>query len=362
MLVGRVKRPDKDSSQAVLGRWVHARIAQRLKDEEGAVGPEIVFPDHKATRFDEWIASFCIDTARMYIEPHLALEVEAEYAWEFERFKLVGHLDCASIDANATEACDFDWKAGSAPVTIAADNPQLLGYRVLRALNFPTLQKILTALVQPQNDEDSGIEKITVVRAETREQLDREIAYLEQEINRSLDHQFDLNSDGFRQCQYCPAALVCPAFENDVEKMKLTLTPEQFAAIPSEPDLEKLYRFEEAAKKFEAPLALAHDTLKARVMEMGGAELSDGTKLFVVDRPGAREITDNAAATAALQCLSDDRFHQSYKFRPGEIERLLAEQFDLPKTSKKGDSGQTEYKERLGAITVQKTNSVLKVA
>jgi hypothetical protein len=98
------------------------------------------------------------------------------------------------------------------------------------------------------------------------------------------------------------------------------------------------------------------------VKEMGGAELADGTKLVLVERPGRRTITDNAAATQRLNDLPANLFHRCYAYRPGEIESALAEFEQVPKTSKKGKSGQSLYKDRLADITEQATVEILKVS
>jgi hypothetical protein len=361
-LGAKAKPRARDSTQATAGQWCHARAAQRLRDEESATGPAIVLPELKADRFKEWIVSYYLDTVRMYVEADMAIEYEAALEWEFPRFILTGHMDVLALNADATEFVGLDLKSGTDPVTPAEDNAQGLGYQALVALNYPTVQRSTFALVQPTNNPDDGLERVTVARSETRGALDAQVTYLERELNHVLDAAGELNT-GWRQCHYCPAALICPAFEADADLiMRMILTPEQLAAIPDEPDIEKLFVFEAARKQFEEPLKLAHETLKARVAEMGGAELSDGTKLLVIDRPGARTITDNAAATAALNDLPETLWHTCYKFRPGEIEIALAEFLSLPKTSKKGPSGASAYKDRLGHITVSAVNKVLKIA
>jgi hypothetical protein len=361
VLGARAKRPTEDTSQAAAGKWCHARGAERLRDEESATGPAIELPPVEPSRFLEFITGYWVDTVRMYVEPHMAIEYEAEMEWEFARFILKGHLDMFAIDPQATEFVIGDLKSGPDPVTPAEDNAQLLGYDVLAALNYPTAAKGTSFICQPLLSEEDGLERVTVSRAADRASLEQRARYLEREINNALDHPGRLVSS-WKPCHYCPAALICPAFEKDLANMILELTPEQIAAIPSEPSVEKLYRFEAAKKQLEAPFKVAHETLKERVAAMGGAELADGTKLFIVDRPGAREITDNAAATAALQDLPDPLFHLCYKFRPGAIEEVLAEHLHLPKTSKKGPSGQSAFKDRLGHLVKQGVNKILSIA
>jgi PD-(D/E)XK nuclease superfamily len=362
LLTGRLRAARKDTTQAAAGKWMHARAAHRLRDEEGATGPVFDLPKFDANRFHHWIVDYYIDTVRMYVESQLAIAYEQEMTWEFDRFILSGHMDVFAIDAQATEFTIGDLKSGPDPVTPADENAQVLGYMVLAGLNYPTAQRGNAFLCQPLNNPDDGLERVTVARAENRAALETQARYLERELNHALDRQYDLNSDGWRQCHYCPAALVCPAFLGDLLAMKMTLTPEALAAIPEEPDIERLFEFETAKKKFSDPFDRAHEALKEKVQEMGGAELKDGTKLYVVDRPGKRTITNNALATDRLSDLPDALFHETYSFSAGAIEEALATHRGLPKTSKKGESGQSAYKALLGDITTQAVNKVLKVA
>jgi hypothetical protein len=141
LLTARAVKPAEDSSQATAGKYCHAVAAQRLKDQEGAIGPEIVPSDFSGEKFHEFIIGYYLDTVRLYVESYMALTVEEEYEYEFDRFILTGHMDCMGIDADAKEFCGLDLKAGMDPVIEAEENSQVLGYLVLLAMNYPTAAK-----------------------------------------------------------------------------------------------------------------------------------------------------------------------------------------------------------------------------
>jgi hypothetical protein len=353
-------KPAEDSSQATAGKYCHAVAAQRLKDQEGAIGPEIVLPDFKGERFHEFIIGYYLDTVRLYVESYMAIAVEEEYEYEFDRFILTGHMDCTGIDADAKEFCALDLKAGLDPVTEAQENAQVLGYLVLLAMNYPTATKGTFAVVQPQNREEDGIPRVSHIMIEGREKLEALVHYLERELNHALDNPNQLET-GWKQCHYCSAALICPAFKGEIDAMKLLLTPEQIAAIPTEPDLERLWFFEQAKRMFGGPLDTAHEALRDLVGKAGDTvTLKDGTKLYLTDRAGRRTFPDNAAVAAKLDDLEENLFWRCVTFGGGDIEDALAEHLKLPKTSKKGNSGQAEFRARMKGLYAQETHKILK--
>jgi hypothetical protein len=354
------KPPVADTSQALQGRWCHAKAARRLIEEEEAHGDKPELPAYPGGPFEEYIAAHFVDTVRMYVESYMAIEVEGEMSWEFDRFILTGHQDVFAISADGTEIVNGDLKAGSDPVDPADENPQGLGYLVLDVMNYPEARKATCFFDQPQNQPDLGLERVSHIMIEGRDKLEALAHYLERELNHVLDNPHELNSDGWKQCHYCSAALICPAFAGDIEAMKMTLTPEQIAAIPTEPDLERLWFFEQAKRKFGGPLDTAHEALRTLVEKAGTVvELKDGTKLYLVDRAGRRTFANNGAVAAKLDDLPDNLYHRCYAFSGGDIEDALAEYLKLPKTSKKGPSGQTEFRERLKGLYEQAISKVL---
>ena len=355
---------DLDSPAALAGRWCHAQAARLLMEQESAAGPShLVMPEFKTSGFHQWMVNFYLGAVRMYVEPYMALEVEGAMEWEFERFILTGHFDCLGIDPEAREAVGFDLKAGDDPVMDSDDNPQMLAYRVLLALNYPDLQTLRYLVVQPSGDPDAGYEQITGADAtEGREKLEQMAAYLEAEINRALNRGRLLNSDGWRQCRYCKAALGCPCLKKEIENMQMELTNEMVTRFQQAADIEGLYKYVEASRKTGPLFDRATAVLREEVAKMGGAELSDGTKLLVVERAGRRFITNNAAAAAKLADLPDDLYDRCYAFRPPEIERVLAEHLRVPMKAKKGPDARKEYDSRLGDLTKQDMHRLLKIS
>jgi hypothetical protein len=268
-----------------------------------------------------------------------------------------------------TEAVGLDLKTGTEIVDEAEQNAQVLGYMVLLKLCYPTLRKITFAICQPRNNPDEGQEHITWATLEG-DALDRAVTYLEREITVSLDNPNQLNSDGWKQCRYCPAADQCPAIAADIEHMKMTLTPEYVANISTEPSVARLLEIELSRKKLSPLFDRAKDALKARVEADGGEIIEDGVRIYVEERNSGREITDNKAATEALSALPDERFHRTYEFKPTAIEAVLAEHetertgAKVPVESKaKGKvSGKSLFNDLLGSVTQTKTAKWLRIA
>lgn len=361
----RMANGPRSTSASLRGQWCHAEAALSLVASQGATtAAEIVHPSNvKPSPFDRWMVQYYLAAVTELSSADMAIEVEAEFTHAFERFDLSGHIDAFAITGDATEAVLFDLKSGREYVDEAGDNAQILAYIVLLWLAYPTLRRIAGYIVQPQNDPDEGYERITEFVVEGEDKLKAAAAYFERELNDSCDNQFSFNSDGWKQCRYCPAAqnLACPAILGDIANMKLTLTPEQFAAIKVSPDDGQLASLELVAKKFTPIFDATHDLLKERLASRTEPLQVEGARFYIEDRPGKRKITDNKAATEILSDLSDEAFHGTYEYKPAAIEEALAAHHKLPKTSTKGESGKSKFKEKLGHITEQSINKVLKI-
>lgn len=376
----RAASPRRETEAATAGRWCHAQAAQYLITAHDALfaGTGLDRPgSFKPTGFHLWMVAFYCSAVLELSSVDMALEVEAEFEhlfkvkpytaydpvtgerYEADEIGVSGHVDAFALTADETEAVGFDLKTGSDPVDEAADNAQVFFYICLLKLAYPKLRKVTFYIVQPTNDPDER-ERISEACIEG-ERLDSAVAYLEGQLLLACDNPHELNSDGWKQCRYCDAALVCPALQSDIDAMKLKLTPEEFAAIKLRPELDDLARIKIAAKKLTPIFDEASDELKARLETDGAAEV-DGVRFFLEERPGKRKVTDNAKATERLAFLPDAQFHTAYEFKPAAIEELLATHYGLPKTSKKGDSGKSKYTELLGDITEQPVNKVLKIA
>lgn len=377
----RSAMPPASTEAATAGRWCHAQAATMLCQLHGAVfqGERFDWPQNfKPTGFHLWMVAFYVQAVLELAHVDMAIEVEGEFQHvlkvptyrfrdeqtgeivESDEIGLSGHIDTVAITADATEATGFDLKTGADPVTEAADNAQVLFYIVLLKLAYPSLRKVTFYVVQPSNDPDTH-DRISEVSLEG-DALDRAAAYLEGQLLLVCANPYELNSDGWKQCRYCDAALICPALRKDIEDMKLNLTEEAFAAIAAQPAIDELARVKLADKKLTPIFERAAEALKERLVAQGGSGVVvDGVPFVLEDRPGKRKVTDNAQATQRLSILPDDLFHQAYEFKPAAIEDALALHFKLPKTSKKGDSGKSKFKELLGDITEQPVNKILKV-
>lgn len=373
-LIQRIK-DNRSSAAAHLGNWCHYTAAATLVAEHGAIPPDggLVAPvmpaSFKPSGFARWMAGFHVDTVLTYSSRDMALMVEQEFSHAFERFDLTGHVDAMAINADATEAIGGDLKSGPDPVDPAEQNGQILAYMVLMKLAYPSLRKITFFIDQPQNDPDDGMERVTFAVAEG-EQLDGLVSYLERELNHAIDHENELNSDGYKQCRYCPVGQSgqCPAINAEIDEMKLTLTPEMREAIQAEPATEQLIALEIAAKKFAPIFKAAHDALKERI-ELTGPVTGEGYRFVLEVGKGGRKITDNAAATELLRDLPDETFHGLYEFKPEPIEKALATREaertgqKIPHDSKVPGkvSGKSLFRDQFAAITEQAEIKKMKV-
>ncbi|WP_043588112.1 DUF2800 domain-containing protein [Geminisphaera colitermitum] len=373
-ILGAIVKPSPDSAASLLGTWCHWRAARTLADEHGATAPSDGLPEPQMpdgwtpSGFENWMVDYYLGTVLTSTDADMAIEVEAEIVADFDRFDLTGHIDAFGITADATEAVGFDLKTGSELVDEAEQNAQVLSYIVLLYRAYPTLRRITFAIVQPRNNPDEGMERVTWATVEGP-QLDGVTSYLERELNHVLKNPRQLNSDGWKQCRYCPAAgKKCPAIDQEI-KMKLQLTDEHIAAIAAEPTLEHMLDLEMARKKLVPILERAHDALKTRV-RAEGESIAAGHRIFIETRNSGREITDQAKAAEILSDLSDDLYHRCHKHIPGEIERVLAEA-ETVRTGKKvpidskdptKTSGKKLYRDRLGHLTEMKTSEWLRIA
>lgn len=383
-LIARMKpQAEFDPAARNIGHWGHYEAATTLMDDHGAVftGPSERPPapdlpkDFEVSDFDRWKVRYYVETINYYTPADYAIEVEAEFAHAFEHFDLTGHGDCFAINAEATEAIGFDFKSGSDYVDEAENNAQVTGYIVLMRKAYPTLKRITYVIVQPANSPDDGHERVSRVCVEGAD-LDGLELYLERELNKACQEPLELNSDGWKQCRYCPAVLVCPCIKADLDHMKLKLTQELLDTCRDDPGVDQLLEFFLAGRKFGKIFEMAGGILKYRVMNHPNRVIQVGEhKLTIVSRAHARTIHDNQAATAALADLPDALFHRTYKFKPGEIEEVLAEHLSkvtgakVPVASKKKGpdgkpilTGESEYETRLGKFTEQGMIHFIKVS
>lgn len=375
-LIRRI-RENRSSQAAHLGNWCHWTAAKTLIEKHQAIGPDggLVAPvmpaSFKPSGFGQWIADYFVAAVADETDADMAILVEQEFSHAFDRFDLTGHTDAFGINADATEAIGADLKSGPEHVDEAEQNAQVLAYMVLLKCAYPTLRKITFLIVQPQNDPDEGFERVTRAIAEG-DQLDGLVSYLERELNYAIDHENELNSDGWKQCRYCPVAHTnqCPAITADYESMKMTLTPEMVEAVKAEPSAKQLADLEILRKKFTPIFTAGHEAFKERIEAEGGRLTVDGHAYWLEEGPGRTKVTDNAKAAEVLADIPDATYHTLYEFKKEPIEKAFAAQetertgVKVPHDSKVAGrvSGKSLFRERFAGLTEQGTIKKLKMA
>jgi hypothetical protein len=352
-LVPLVAKPE-DGEASIEGTWCHWTAHAKIKSEYGAqgeIGPEPVAP--KNTAFSAWIPSFYVSVLAEWIPSDWSWEVEAALEWETDRFIVTGHPDDLAISPDLTEARGADLKAGYIAVDAAEFNVQFLGYIVATKIAYPSLRKITWRGVQPRNDEDSGLQRVTEVTLEG-EQLDRAVAYLEYEINKAIDNDLELNT-GLTACKYCPAQLQCPALIAERELMKLTITKESIAAIEQTPNDGVLGDWALAAKLLTAPLKEAGDLAKDRIEQVGYIDAASGPRLTLKITNGDIEIPDKTAFREAVERALPERDRQDrcISWAKGALIKEIAAARGIPQESKKDASAADIWSSILAPLTTQ---------
>ena len=367
---------DHSSSAAHLGNWCHWQAARTLIDAHGALPPDAGLPlpempaSFKPSGFGRWMADYFVKAITENAEADMAILVEQEFEHAFDRFTLTGHIDAFAINAEGTVAVGADLKTGQEHVDEAEQNSQVLTYLVLLKKAYPDLKKITFLIIQPLNDPDEGFSRITETEAEG-EQLETLCAYLERELNNAIDHETELNSDGWKQCRYCPVAHTnqCPAIHEDFKIMKMTMTEEMVSKIKSEPTPEQLADLEIMRKKFSPIFEAGNKALKEMIATNGRLE-SHGYAFWIEEGNGKTKITDNARATEILSVLPDETFHTLYEFKKEPIELALADKESqntgqkIPHDSKVEGrvTGKSLFRDRFAGIIEQTTIKKLKMA
>lgn len=316
------------------GTAIHYQIARNLASDLGAVG---IFGEPGKTginAINEWIVGYCVREVAENTPPDWSLEVEAAFAYEFERFILSGHIDALALSPDATEAIGWDYKTGYNAVDLAECNWQVAGYLVLVKRAYPQLKKAKFFIVQPRNDEEMGQQRVTKVEVEWST-VDFMTKNFVNRVNAALADPHTVNS-GMKQCRFCPAVLQCPAIKLEIETMKAKLTPELLAAIQLEPLDSGLADICIAAKTLDAPFETARDLLKKRIEAKGYITASDGTNISTKKTAGSYEVTEpEQFHKELLTLIPASRLPYCTKPVMTAIKKEIAAAKDVPLTSKK---------------------------
>lgn len=380
---------ETDDSSSWEGQWCHYQAALRFIEKNGALPPndprtvdgrvvDIGLPlpripkEWKPDSFAEWIVDYYHRAVMEETPGDWALAVEHEFLVEFPRFWLIGHIDEFAIAADATAANFDDLKSGSNIVDAAECNWQVVGYAALLKLTYDSLRRLRGRIIQPRVREGEG-KRISAVIIDEKgiwndegqrisdATIDTFVPLLVEKIEHALDNPMLLNT-GIKQCRWCVAAetLNCPAYEKEMELMKMELTPEALAAVKANPTPDTLAKWGAAKKLLEPRFKKAWELLKEYADKHGAFTSTDGIQVALKDWKGERSFTDKAAVWEQLaEALSPERAYACMDLSVPSVERAFAEELNLPLESKVKDSGEKQVANRFSGMITQKTGKQL---
>ena len=351
------RRGDEGQEGEALHWIAHSKLRKEVA-AVGDIGPCPVLP--KSLSFSAWIADYYVSFIREVVPADWSLECEVPLSYEFDRFILSGHIDDCAMNADATEAIIFDLKTGRDPVDPADNNEQVFGYGCLLLRAYPTLRKITAYIVQPLNDEDEGYRRISEPMVLEGDVLARSLAVLESRINAALDNSMEVD-DSPKACNWCPVAMQCPAVIARRESMKLKLTDEALASIKETPDDAVLGSWVVAGRIISRPLGDATDLAKERIATQGSITSAEGVVITAKTGPGSYKYPQPAEFLKALRkrLPSDEELAPAISFSISRARDAIAEKLGIPKTGKKGETGDSIVAAELKPLAEQGTRTVL---
>lgn len=325
------------------GSMIHWETADRLIRECGArppaggLPPPAVPKGYQIPRPNRWIVDWNLRQVAERFPPTHAMIVEDEFFHEFPRFNLIGHVDVHTIDRLGHEYNGSDWKTGHKPVVIAQLNDQILGYLVLAKKNYPALRRAAFGIGQPRNVEEDGFPRWSGVELD-EDGLEACVEDLERRINEALDDALTVNS-GPVACNWCPVGLQCPAWRQELEFMKATLTPESLASIKAVADDALLGDVIISARTVSKALEDATDMLKDRIAAQGTVIAGNGTRITAKIEGGHYQVVNPEGAFAAVkELLPEARIPHVIHY---STSRLIDEIAEANKVTKGGQAGIT---------------------
>ncbi len=321
----------------------HASAVSIVRDLGGTAPDGLPEPDPAwpSLRFAKWISEYYVRHIRENAPELWSLETEIPLSYEFDGFILSGHIDCAAVSPDGTEAMGWDLKTGYDPVDAAEQNWQMLGYVVLLKRAYPALKKCTFFVVQPRNDEDEGHQRVS--KLETLAGIDNFTGTLERSIKAAIANSNEVNS-GRVQCKWCPAAQQCPATIQQRDLMKATLTPELLATIKRTPDDATLADWVLASKTLARPMEDAETLAKERIAENGSITARDGTVISVKTQRGSYKILDPVALWNSLaEMLPEAKRALCAKWSMSTVKDQIAEHMAIPKTGKSAVTAESVF-------------------
>lgn len=389
-----------DVADAVEGSLLHFLIASRLVKEMGAVEPEggLVAPTlpkgYKLAAFSAWIVDWAVGVVRESVPPDWSLSVEVPLAYRYElprpvwvpvseivgpipddhevkdgmvciRYAILsGHMDWFAQSPDGRETIKGDWKTGQVGAEIAESNWQVASYEGLCKMAWEDTEKSQFLLAQPRIDEEaSGIPRISTTKM-TGAQLIAMNGELAEQINRALENRYETNS-GQKQCKYCPVAAarpwLCPSLRAEEQFMKATLTPSILEELKAAPNDALLGDFVISGRTLAAPVKAATELLHERIEAQGYLDAGCGTRVTCTTRPGAYEVPDPIAFNEKVKELlpEEERRVRASKYSMTDLKDEIAESRNIPKTSKRGESGASIFDAELRPLVNQGVSKIL---
>jgi len=357
----------RDGDEGFEGTMVHYLIASALIRDHGARAPEGGLPPpavpegYKLPHSAAWMVDWCVRHILEDIPADWSLEVEAEFEHEFDTWILVGHQDVLAMSPCGRFAKGRDWKTGNKPVEPAETNEQANGYMVENKLAWDDLQSIEFAIVQPRADESTGCQRVSYTTLEGPAlQVAAEV--LDARFVKAYNNRMELET-GSVQCAYC-VGCSCPALRTDLQNMKLTLTPEMLAAISSEPNDGLLADFVITARTLTRPIADATEMLHERLEKVGTIVADSGATVEGYTQKGSVEINDPIEFMQVVRTdfPTDEQLAPLVSFSTTKIKDGLAAIYNIPKTSKNGDSAQSMYEGKYAQHVTQGVRKMLRIS
>jgi hypothetical protein len=356
----------REGDESHEGQYRHWETAWRIVNELGAEQPDggLKLPrvpaGYKAPKASSWLTGFFFNHAKHAYPDDWALTVELPMAYQFDRFILSGHQDVNGVNADASDCRGSDWKCVYKPVPLAQENDQVLGYICLNACAYPDLSHQSFDIVQPRiSEEDTGIPRISTVELD-RNMIQKCLASLNDRVNAALDKPYELET-GMRQCSWCDAMLQCPAIRQEIENMKMTLTPEMLAKVKAEADDATLGDIVISSKIIARPIEDATDLLKARIASKGEVVAGNGTRITAKTTKGAYKCLDPVSFYKTVhELISDkDKIALALSYPGGRIKDAIAEDRGIPATGKSGNTAEDIFNAALAPYCEQGTRTTL---
>ncbi len=339
-IVLRPKVRSRQGDDGHEGAMLHYLIARRAIDELGAEGPEeLAAPDvpagYRLPAFSMWIVGWAIRHIRETVPDDWTLMVEVGLAYRYERWIQSGHIDLLAISPDGKSVIIIDWKTGRKIVDPASENEQGNGYLALVKRAWAEIQNAMVQIVQFYADEEAGFDRVSTVVVGP-EIVNGVVSALDNRMGAQLDRQDELHTGPW--CDYCIGPS-CPALRaemEELESMKMTLTPEALAATGPEPDDLTLSKFVEIGRRLATPIDDAIAMAKDRIKRNGSLPCADGGSYVLRPHGGQYSLKDGVQPYTYYRRAKDlleseERFSTTVKISMSRLIDEIAEERGINK-------------------------------